>query len=104
MKNYTAGWAKAIAATNARLSADPNAPAASEPTSASEHPKVVAVRKRCEEIVGACVAAGMSEHAPVYFEDPRDLDQILKEIKSAHLVTDYASHLGLKSEFRLKAN
>ena len=102
MKNH--GWDKIINNINAKISADPDAPAGQEPESINEHPEVIAVRKRCEAIVGACVATGMLEHASAYFDDPRDLDEILDEIRAAHLATDFASHLGVKSEFRMKVN
>ena len=107
MKFYEAGWPAAIARVNARIGTDEktlNGQTTPEPESINEHPEVIAVRKRCEAIVGACVATGMLEHASAYFDDPRDLDEILDEIRAAHLATDFASHLGVKSEFRMKVN
>ena len=104
MKNHTDGWNEAIAKTNARIGADQDANAPPEPENKNEHPEVIAVRKRCEAIASACIDAGMSDHTISYFADPRSVDEILAEIRATHLATDFASHLGIKSEFRMKVN
>ena len=104
MKFYEAGLAAAIDRANARIGADPDAPAASKPESKQECPEVIAVRKRCEAIASACIDAGMPDHTLAYFADLRSVDEILAEIRATHLATDFASHLGIKSEFRMKVN
>ena len=103
MKNYQAGWAAAIDATNARVQAGTEAlegREAAPPEPENQPDAVIAERERNAAIVRACCEAGMSEHAVVYIDDERDVDEILTEIRSVHLTTDFTSHLGLDSEFK----
>ena len=106
MKNHKAGWAKAIAETNARISANgqESALATPEPESKGESDAVIEMRKRCAAITGACADPGMAGHAIAYFDDTRALDEILDEIRAVHLSVDFAAHQGLASEFKPKAH
>ena len=88
--------------SNARIEADKKTLADQEATE-TESASILAVkkvRKRHAAIAKACTEAGMPEHAIPYFDDARELSEILDEIRSVQLVQDYASHLGVKSEFK----
>ena len=102
MNNHTAGWQKAIAASNARIEADEKTldDQATPATESASDKAVREARERSIEIVTACLAAGASDRAGDYIMDDRPLDEILKEIKGVELLEDCARQVGLEVEFR----